>query len=479
MGTTGTRRTTGGGKGDKGDKGNKFRGKKPLRISFEGCWHCGQKGHSRSACTEFQKILAAANKGEPDRKKWKLPQGYSGKYEEAKKRSGDELEEESKRLKGAASGSGLSDEERKRSLESDMKRARQISTEVAKEGEQERHERRKRDGENEEEEERLRKLVRVEPRRGEKRKGEGGEEVRDLEDEEGDVEVGGMELNDEEVMGGWDVGGEDCIDLKTGTKIDPQLAAEARVEEVRYMEKIRLYEEVPVEECWTRTGRPPVSTKWVDVNKGTEEEPDIRCRLVARDFKPKGERDRCDLFAAMPPLEAKKLLFQKAVNENLRRRRSRGPGIKIMFIDVKKAHLYGILKEGEEAYIELPGEAGKEGRCGKLRRWLYGMRPAAGAWEDDYSLKLAKLGFRKGRAAPTTFYRARDQVRRVVHGDGFTFTGERTALEEIAEEMQKHYELKVRGVLGDEETDDKDIVILNRKLNGRRRGSSMRQTRGA
>ena len=76
-----------GGKGDKGDKGNKFRGKKPLRISFEGCWHCGQKGHSRSACTEFQKILAAANKGESDRKKWKLPQGYSGKYEEAKKRA--------------------------------------------------------------------------------------------------------------------------------------------------------------------------------------------------------------------------------------------------------------------------------------------------------------------------------------------------------------------------------------------------------
>ena len=79
------------------------------------------------------------------------------------------------------------------------------------------------------------------------------------------------------------------------------------------MKKTELCEEVPSEESWRRTGRPPVSTKWGDVNEDTEEQPDVRRRLVARDFKPKGEKDRGDLFAAMPPLEAKKLLFQKAV----------------------------------------------------------------------------------------------------------------------------------------------------------------------
>ena len=60
------------------------------------------------------------------------------------------------------------------------------------------------------------------------------------------------------------------------------------------------------------TGRPPVSTKWVEVDKGTAEKPDVRCRLVARDFRVKGEGHRDDLFAAMPPLEAKKLLFKMA-----------------------------------------------------------------------------------------------------------------------------------------------------------------------
>ena len=46
----------------------------------------------------------------------------------------------------------------------------------------------------------------------------------------------------------------------------------------------------------------------------------IRSRLVARDFKPSGDDGREDLFAAMPPLEAKKLLFRMAIAERKRRK---------------------------------------------------------------------------------------------------------------------------------------------------------------
>ena len=63
------------------------------------------------------------------------------------------------------------------------------------------------------------------------------------------------------------------------------------------------------EECLAKTGKAPVTTKWVRVNKGTSSNPFIRARLVARDFG--GE----SLFAAMPPLEAKKLLFRMAAKE--------------------------------------------------------------------------------------------------------------------------------------------------------------------
>ena len=36
-----------------------------------------------------------------------------------------------------------------------------------------------------------------------------------------------------------------------------------------------------MEECLAETGRAPVGTKWIDVNKGTAENPNIRCRFVA------------------------------------------------------------------------------------------------------------------------------------------------------------------------------------------------------
>ena len=64
------------------------------------------------------------------------------------------------------------------------------------------------------------------------------------------------------------------------------------------MAKIGLYQEVDITECLEMTGRPPISTRWVDVNKGSTESPDVRCRLVARDFKPKGEKDRSDISAS-------------------------------------------------------------------------------------------------------------------------------------------------------------------------------------
>ena len=80
---------------------------------------------------------------------------------------------------------------------------------------------------------------------------------------------------------------EEFRDNRTGEYLDPELVAKARSEEVEFMAKIGLFQEVDITECLEMTGRPPISTRWVDVNKGSTESPDVRCRLVARDFKPK------------------------------------------------------------------------------------------------------------------------------------------------------------------------------------------------
>ena len=50
----------------------------------------------------------------------------------------------------------------------------------------------------------------------------------------------------------------------------------------------------------------------------------------------------------------------------------------MFFIDARKAYL-NLLCE-ENMYLALPDEAGvAEGICGKFKRWMYGMRPAAQA----------------------------------------------------------------------------------------------------
>jgi hypothetical protein len=111
------------------------------------------------------------------------------------------------------------------------------------------------------------------------------------------------------------------------------------------------------------TGKGPTSVRWVDVNKADEGGMEVRCRLVARDFRG-ADRGRDDLFAATPPLEAKRMLLSRAATRNTVREPR-----KLLFIDAKKAHLNPRCMQ--DVFIELPEECGAApGVCGKLNHWL-------------------------------------------------------------------------------------------------------------
>ena len=190
-----------------------------------------------------------------------------------------------------------------------------------------------------------------------------------------------------------------------------------------------------------------MSVRWVDVNKGAPDRMEVRSRLVARDFKA-GDKDRDDLFAETPPLEAKRMLFSRAAT-----RSKKGSRRKLLFIDAKKVHLNP--KCEGEVYIELPAEAeaGPE-MCGKLNFWLYGFRPAAAAWEKHYSEKLEECGFSRGVSCGVVFYHADRDIAGVVHGDDFTFCGEQEDLLWIRDLMKSWFEIKVRAILGPEVDDE-------------------------
>ena len=128
-------------------------------------------------------------------------------------------------------------------------------------------------------------------------------------------------------------------------------------------------------------------------------------------------------------------------------RRGEDDRFKLMFIDVKKADLNGIVPNDDKLYRKLPPSirglthlTSTRGICVRLKRWLYGMRPAAAALEPSYA-----VGFERGRASPAVFYCKNLQVRDVIHGDHFAFLGYLEALKSVDAYVRSWNELTIRG----------------------------------
>ena len=96
------------------------------------------------------------------------------------------------------------------------------------------------------------------------------------------------------------------IDDMSGKPLIPSLVREARGEEKGKFSQHNVYTEVPISECVAVTGKQPIGSKWIDINKGDDALPNYRSRLVAKEIR-RGPNE--DMFAATPLLEAKKCLF--------------------------------------------------------------------------------------------------------------------------------------------------------------------------
>ena len=69
------------------------------------------------------------------------------------------------------------------------------------------------------------------------------------------------------------------------------LVDKARQEEMEVFAKFPVYTKVPLLHAYHFTGKGPIETKWVDVNKSDESEPAYRSRLVAKEIKRKHDED--------------------------------------------------------------------------------------------------------------------------------------------------------------------------------------------
>ena len=57
---------------------------------------------------------------------------------------------------------------------------------------------------------------------------------------------------------------------------------------------------------------PPITVRWVETNKGDDQCPNIRSRLVAREMRLPGEEA---VFAPTPPLETLRMVLSHAVTD--------------------------------------------------------------------------------------------------------------------------------------------------------------------
>ena len=127
-------------------------------------------------------------------------------------------------------------------------------------------------------------------------------------------------------------------DDSKGGYLDAKLVRKARMEEIAELLRYKVYEKRPIAECLKVTGKKPMGIGWVDTNKGDNDNPEYRSRIVAKDLKTKRDPNMpaIDTCAPMPALEMLKFMLSLASEW---RKSRRGGSLTIMVVDVKRAHV--------------------------------------------------------------------------------------------------------------------------------------------
>ena len=250
-------------------------------------------------------------------------------------------------------------------------------------------------------------------------------------------------------------------DANTGLPLDPVLVAEAKLSELQEVYKFKVYVKRPITECWERTGKKPYKVLWTILNKGDEKNPEIRARLVVCQYKFL-DPYREDTHSATPPYECLRIVISLCYTEDYEEDKHE-PDV-IVVLDVKRAHFHSKARR-DDLYTELCPEDAEPGMCALLLQSMYGTQDASACFYDFYSgVFIDKCGLTRGKGCPCLFFQQKTKVKAYAHGDDFVLGGKRKAAMALAEEIGKYMELKVKAVLGFQEGDDKEVLILNRIL---------------
>ena len=57
--------------------------------------------------------------------------------------------------------------------------------------------------------------------------------------------------------------------------MDVSQVKRARQDEIEYVHKMKLYDKVPIADCYAKTGKALITVRWIDIYKGTTNSPII------------------------------------------------------------------------------------------------------------------------------------------------------------------------------------------------------------
>jgi len=255
-------------------------------------------------------------------------------------------------------------------------------------------------------------------------------------------------------------------DSVTGQPLRTELVRAARKLELEYFEAKQVWEKRPRSEALARTGKAPITVRWIDTNKGDDEALNYRSRLVAREIRRAGEDP---IFAPTPPLESLRTIISlAATNVRGSKPHVRDPRsehrTQVSFMDISRAYFCAETDPDDPTYVELPPEDPNSGTMvGLLKKHMYGTRKAASGWHSEYAGRLVEeLGFESGDASACVFYNRERDLRCSVHGDDLTTVGSKVNLDWFRKELEKRYELKEPHRIGPGPDDHKEALVLNR-----------------
>ena len=176
-----------------------------------------------------------------------------------------------------------------------------------------------------------------------------------------------------------------------GGHLPEDLVSTARREEIEWVHAEGVNEIVPMQDC-RDAGMKPLDPIWVDADKYVDPtRKTVRSRVCAREYKTKkqGKIQRAlpasQLFSAMPPLEAVKVLVSVMMSVSLSNTRKL---LRLRQYDISRVHFQGTVQR--QICIKLPTEDRQKHGEDKVGGWvksMYGTQDASHIWQLD-SLNL-------------------------------------------------------------------------------------------